>query len=36
MVADKPDVVTELQTLLTAEQAKDQPRLPADLAGLPE
>ncbi len=36
MVADKPDVVTELQTLLIAEQAKDQPRLPMDLIGLPE
>ena len=35
MFASQPEVVSELTKLLADEQSKDQPKLPADLAGLP-
>jgi arylsulfatase A-like enzyme len=35
LAASEPDKVAELTDLLSKEQAKDQPKLPADLAGVP-
>jgi arylsulfatase A-like enzyme len=36
LAAEKPELVEELSKLLAAERAKDEPKVPADLKGIPD